>query len=83
MSEVTDLVMPVLRKIQNELASLRAKVNDVAETTLRSEQRLEALETYTTYDLGMIGRHAVELEEVRALRRGIQARVAALETSRS
>lgn len=86
MSEVTDMVMPILRKIQDEIAgtrrSLEAKINDVGETTLKVAERLDKVEAYLTYSLGTISRQGVDLEELVAWKREVDARVAALETAR-
>jgi hypothetical protein len=55
-----DAVFPILQQIQSDLAdtrrSLEAKINSVAEMTLRSSEKLEAIEGYFTYHLRGVSR---------------------------
>jgi cob(I)alamin adenosyltransferase len=57
MPEPTDAVLPILQRIQSDLAdarrSLEAKINNVAEMTLHNSEKLEAIEGYVTYQMGM------------------------------
>ena len=53
MSEVTDLVMPVLQKVQTELTRLNGKADNIAEEQLRHGERLESIERYMIFHMGL------------------------------
>lgn len=77
MSETTDLVLPILKAMQSELAALRAKLDDVASAQLAQGDRFDKLEGYITYHMGQTFQHTADMrKDVLDLKK----RVAALET---
>ena len=66
MSEVTDLVMPVLQKIQQEMSSLRSKVDDIAERQLEQGEALDDLKRYVTFHMGITMQHASDISDIKA-----------------
>jgi predicted nuclease with TOPRIM domain len=80
MSEVTDLVMPVLQKIGAEQSSMKsmladhsAKLNEVGET-------LEALSGYNTCQMGLTSRNQSDIKELQGQVKELTKRVSVLET---
>ena len=47
MSEVTDVVLPILQRIQADVADVKREVNGLTE-------RMDKIESYVTYSLGVI-----------------------------
>jgi hypothetical protein len=69
MSEVTDLVMPILQRIQQDLSDTRkgleAKINDVSEKQLEQGETLEELKRYMTFHMGFTMRHASDIQDIK------------------
>ena len=84
MPELTDAVLPILQRIQSDLAdarqSLEAKVNNVAEMTLHNSEKLEAIEGYVTYQMGMTTQNQADVEALKKEIIGIKKRLDALES---
>lgn len=74
MSEVTDLVMPILQKIQQELSSLRGKVDDIAERQLEQGEALDDLKRYVTFHMGFTMQHASDISDIKSRLTAIEAR---------
>lgn len=74
MSEVTDLVMPVLQKIQQELSSLRGKVDDIAERQVEQGETLDDLKRYVTFHMGITMQHASDISDIKTRLAAIEAR---------
>jgi hypothetical protein len=55
MSEVTDIVVPILQNLQADLGELKRKVD-------RLEAHGEKVESYITYSLGMITQHKIDID---------------------
>ncbi len=84
MPEPTDAVLPVLQRIQSDLAdarrSLETKINNVAEMTLHNSEKLEAIEGYVTYQMGMTTQNQADVEALKKEIIGIKKRLDALES---
>lgn len=80
MSETTDLVLPILKAMQSELAALRAKLDDVASAQLAQGDRFDKLEGYITYHMGQTFQHTADIAGMRKDVLDLKKRVAALET---
>lgn len=74
MSEVTDLVMPVLQKIQQELSSLCGKVDDIAERQVEQGEALDDLKRYVTFHMGITMQHASDISDIKTRLAAIEAR---------
>lgn len=87
MAEPEDAVLPILRKIQDDIASsrrsvearitgLEAKINDVAETVLETLGEISELNRRMTYHMGVTMKHdhrfATIEDEVKALRSRVE-----------
>jgi len=77
MSEVTDLVMPVLQKIQGELAEVK-RVQ--AERFEQIDNRFEDMEIYLAYATGIETQNKQDLRKVKDDIRNVKKRLEALET---
>jgi ribosomal protein L19E len=84
MAETKDAVMPLLKKIQKDIAdsrkSIEAKVNDVAATVLGHSEKLDEIEGLMTYHLGITSQHVHDIKSLRKELKDIKARIAALES---
>lgn len=64
MSEVTDLVMPVLQRIQADMAALRAKTDDIASVSAETREDVGELRRFITYAMGLTSQQMVRIEEM-------------------
>ncbi len=81
MSEVTDLIMPVLRKIQSDVSDLRAEMTEMRGDVRGIFERMDAFEGYFTYTMGLTSRNSADIEtireEIKEMKRTFQPREAA------
>lgn len=73
MSEVTDLVMPVLQKIQSDLAEVRR-------VQAEHSQQLEDIEIHLAYATGLASQSKADVQSVKSEIRSIKQRLEGLET---
>ena len=68
-ADMKDAVMPVLKKIQDDLANgfkrVEAKMNDMAETLIAHGDRLEAIDANTTFHRGVTLQHQFDIKTLR------------------
>lgn len=83
MSEVTDVVVPILRTIQADLSGLDKKVDKVDGKVDGLAERMGAFEGYFTYTMGLTSRNTSDIETVRQDMAEMKERLAALENARS
>lgn len=62
MSEVKDLVMPMLKGIQGKLTGVESKLNEVAATTQKTAEKVEELEGLITFHLGLTTGHTSDIQ---------------------
>jgi hypothetical protein len=83
MPEPTDVIVPILQRIQSDLADtkreLGRKIDANTETLAEHGEKLEAIEGYLTYGLGLTSRHAADIESLKAEIAAIKKRVDTLE----
>ena len=72
MSEVTDVVLPILQRIQADVADIKREVNTLTE-------RMDKIESYVTYSLGVISQNKADLDRQGRSLLEIARRVEALE----
>jgi hypothetical protein len=53
MAEPTDAIFPILQRIQADIASLARKVDAQGEILAQHSEKLDAIEGYLTYQLGI------------------------------
>jgi hypothetical protein len=83
MADPDDAVMPVLQRIQKDIADFRksseAKANDTATAVLAQGEKLDEIESLITYHLGLTTQNIHDIKTFRAEFKDLKARVAALE----
>lgn len=70
MSEVVDLVMPVLQRIQQDMTDMRrgleAKINDIAERQLEQGETLDEVKRYMAYHMGITFQHSADIADIKS-----------------
>lgn len=77
---MTDLVMPVLQKIQTDLADLKRDVSSVREILVGHGEKLDELEIYTAYETGIGSQNKADLQDIRKKIKAMEQRLSVLET---
>jgi hypothetical protein len=62
MSEVTDVVIPILQRIQTDIGDLKRKVDQLETLYSTMSAGVEKIEDYVTYSLGLISQHKVDID---------------------
>ena len=57
MSEINDLVLPVLKKIQSDLSEVKIDLGEVKIDLGEVKQKLDTVEGYVTYHMGITFQH--------------------------
>jgi hypothetical protein len=63
MSKIKELVIPVLKDIKADMAKLDDKIDDVAKHILEQGERLQKIENYMTYHMGITHQHRHDIDE--------------------
>jgi len=77
MSEVTDPIMPILQKIQQDIVDMRrgleariggvdAKASDITERQLEHGKKIDELRHYMTLHMGVTMQHSLEFSELKS-----------------
>ncbi|MBV8564452.1 MAG: hypothetical protein JO273_03240 [Methylobacteriaceae bacterium] len=72
MSEINDLVLPVLKKIQSDLSEVKIDLGEV-------KQKLDTVEGYVTYHMGITFQHKADLEAMQRDIADLKKRLAVVE----
>ena len=65
MSEVTDLIIPVLKRIQTDIAELKTGQDRLAAKVDGLTGRFDALEGYLTFSMGLTSRNTADIDTIR------------------
>ena len=65
MVEPTDVIVPILQRIQADLATLVRKVDAQGDALNHQSGKLDAIEGYLTYQLGMTSRTVADVEALK------------------
>ena len=79
MPEPIDAILPILQRIQADIASLNRKVDAHGEILNQHTAKLDAIEGYLTYQLGVSSRTIADVEALKTQIREIKQRVEVLE----
>lgn len=82
MSEATDLIMPVLRNIQQELAGLKTNLGKVEEKVDGLAEEFAQIRPYITYTIGLHSENKVDIETLNQWKADVDRRLALLEAQR-
>jgi len=72
MAEPIDVIMPVLQRIQSDVAELKRDVT-------RVNDKLTEMNGYISFNLGITSRHTFEIEAIRKEGEAVKRRLQALE----
>jgi len=81
MSELTDLVLPILQKVQTDLSEMKRDLAEVKRVQSEHGQRFEDLEIYLAYPTGLASQSKADVRSVKSEIRAIKQRPETLETS--
>ncbi len=79
MSEIKDMVMPMLKSIQSEQRAMRARVDGIAENVAESKDDLDTIKGYITYHMGLTTQNQSDISDLRKDVSDLKKRIAALE----
>ena len=80
MSEIRDMVVPLLQNIQAEQKALRARVDGIAENVVELKDEFDTIKGYITYQMGLTSQQQVQIEDIRKDIADLKRRMAAVET---
>jgi hypothetical protein len=75
MSEVTDIVVPILQRMQTDLADLKRKVDGVTERMDGLTERMDTFEDYFTYTMGLTEQNKADIRRMRIEIAAIKSRL--------
>ena len=79
MAEPTDAIVPILQRIQTDVAETKRELARNTAVLTKQGEKLEAIEGYLTYQLGITGRTVADVEALKTEIAAIKKRVDALE----
>lgn len=80
MSEVTDLVMPVLQRIQADLADVKRTLAQHSEKHDDHTRRFEEMEIYIAYETGLSTQNKADLQAIKKRVKAVEERLGTLES---
>jgi polyhydroxyalkanoate synthesis regulator phasin len=79
MSEIKDMVMPMLKSIQTEQRATRARVDGIAENVAEAKHDLDTIKGYITYHMGLTTQNQSDIADLRKDVSDLKKRMATLE----
>ena len=79
MSEIKDLILPILQRMQGDLAELRPDMAGVRRTLGEHTQKFEELEIYTAYETGLGAQNKADLQAIKKTIKVMEERLSAIE----
>lgn len=79
MSEPIDAMMPILQRIQADLAELKREQTEHRAETGKNAETLEAIQRYFIYQLGMTSRNEADIEHIHEEIKAMTARISTVE----
>lgn len=79
MPETIDVIVPILQGIQSDLAALTRKLDRHGDILNQHSEKLDAIEGYLTYQLGITTRTMADVENLKSDIREMKKRVEVLE----
>ena len=75
MSEVTDLIMPVLKRVQADISDIKTSQRGLETKVDRLVERMDAFEGYFTYTMGVTAQHKVDIAVLQSQVKELMARL--------
>ena len=66
MPEPTDAILPILQRIQADIATLGRKADAQSDTLVEHGKKLDAIDGYLTYQLGISSRTIADVENLKS-----------------
>ena len=82
MSEISDVVLPILQRIQTDLGQVRTDVGDLKVEVLDQREILERVQGYITFTVGLHGENRADVQGIQAEIADLKKRLAVLEARR-
>lgn len=82
MSEISDVVLPILQRIQADLGQVRTDVGDLKVEVLDQREILERVQGYITFTVGLHGENRADVQGIQAEIADLKKRLAVLEARR-
>lgn len=79
MPDPSDMIIPLVQRIQIDVADTKRKVDANTDTRAHHGEKLEAIEGYLTYGLGLTSRNAADIEALQEEIKAIKRRIDTLE----
>ncbi len=80
MSEISDVVLPILQRIQADLGQVKTDVGDLKVEVLDQREILERVQGYVTFTVGLHGENRADVQGIQAEIADLKKRLAVLET---
>jgi hypothetical protein len=80
MSEITDVVLPILQRIQADIGKVRTDVTDLKSEVLDQREILEQVKGYVTFTVGLHGENRADIQAIQAELADLKKRLAVLES---
>ena len=80
MSEIKDLILPILQRMQGDLSELRRDVTGVRQTLAEHTQKLDELEIYMAYETGLGTQNKADLQAIKKTIKAMEERLSAIES---
>ena len=65
MSEVTDIVVPILQRLQTDLGDVKRQIEVLTDRVNALTERMDAFEDYFTYTMGLVQQHSLDIRRLR------------------
>jgi hypothetical protein len=79
-SEIKDLVLPVLQSIQVRLSNVERDVAEIRRVQAQHTEKFEELEIYTAYETGLGTQNKADLQAIKKTIKAMEERLGKLET---
>jgi len=78
-SEVRDIVLPILQRMQADLGELKRDVAAIKQTLAGHTQKLEEMEIYIAYETGLSSQNKADLQTIKGKIKAVEDRLKRLE----
>ena len=79
MAESTDVILPILQRIQSDVADLKRDVADLKQGMADVNTKLSEMNGYLSFNLGITSRHSFEIDAIRKEGEAVKRRLHVLE----
>ena len=81
MPEPTDAIMPILQRIQADVADMKRDMSEIKQTLNDHTVRLRDMNGFLSFNLNVVSRHNSEIDVLRDELNALKHRVAKLESA--